>query len=72
MPVNTAQLGTGGGPNTPQGLTGTGSMVTLANATGFTQGQIGLILNASGLSLAWSSGASIYYFGGSTVSAVQA
>jgi len=30
-----------------------------------------LIFNASGLSLAYSSGKSMYFFGGSTVSAVQ-
>ena len=72
MPANTTYLGTGGGPNAGEGQLAPLSIVTLTNATGFVQGQLGLIQNASGMSLAWSSGASIYYFGGSTISGVQA
>ena len=40
--------------------------------SGLTIGQLVLIQNASGFSFAFSSGKSIYYFGGSTLSAVQA
>ena len=47
------------------------SMATYGAASGMTTGQVVLIFNASGLSLAYSSGKSMYFFGGSTVSAVQ-
>jgi len=48
------------------------SMRTFADApSGMTAGQWGLIQNASGFSMFYSSGKSIYYFGGSTLSAVQ-
>ena len=40
--------------------------------SGLTIGQLVLVQNASGFSFAFSSGKSIYYFGGSTLSAVQA
>lgn len=42
-----------------------------ANPSGFTIGQWGFVFNASGLSIFYSSGKSIYFFGGSTLSAVQ-
>ena len=71
MPANTTYLGTGGGPNAGEGQTAPLSIVTLTNATGFVQGQLGLIQNASGFSVFYSSGKSIYYFGGSTLSAAQ-
>jgi len=48
------------------------SLVTLANANGMVLGQIALIFQASGVSWAYSSGATTYFFGGSTLSAVQA
>jgi len=48
------------------------SAKTYADApSGQTIGQWGFIQNASGFSLFYSSGKSIYYFGGSTLSAVQ-
>ena len=47
------------------------SMATYGAASGMTTGQIVVIFNASGLSLAYSSGKSMYFFGGSTISAVQ-
>ena len=40
-------------------------------ASGRTIGQWGFIQNASGFSIFYSSGKSIYFFGGSTLSAVQ-
>lgn len=48
------------------------SMKTYADApSGQTIGQWGFIQNASGLSMFYSSGKSIYYFGGSTLSGLQ-
>lgn len=48
------------------------SLKTFADApSGRTIGQWGFIQNASGMSVFYSSGKSIYYFGGSTLSAVQ-
>jgi hypothetical protein len=48
------------------------SMKTFADApSGQTVGGWGLIQNASGMSMFYSSGKSIYYFGGSTLSAAQ-
>ena len=53
-------------PNVPY------SMKTFADpASGRTLGQWGFIQNASGISVFYSSGASIYFFGGSTLSAAQ-
>ena len=42
------------------------------NPSDMTVGQWGFVQNASGFSVFYSSGASIYFFGGSTLSAVQA
>ena len=42
------------------------------NPGGWVIGQWGFVQNASGFSMAFSSGASIYFFGGSTLSAAQA
>ena len=42
------------------------------NPSSMTVGQWGFVQNASGFSVFYSSGASIYFFGGSTLSAVQA
>ena len=42
------------------------------NPGGWSIGQWGFVQNASGFSMAFSSGASIYFFGGSTLSAAQA
>jgi len=48
------------------------SMKTVADApSGQTVGQWGIIQNASGFSNFYSSGKTIYYWGGSTLSAVQ-
>lgn len=48
------------------------SLKTYADApSGQTTGQWGFVQNASGFSVFYSSGKSIYYFGGSTLSAVQ-
>lgn len=48
------------------------SLKTFADApSGQTIGQWGIIQNASGMSMFYSSGKSIYYWGGSTLSAVQ-
>lgn len=48
------------------------SLKTYADApSGQTIGQWGIIQNASGMSMFYSSGKSIYYWGGSTLSAVQ-
>ena len=48
------------------------SMKTFADApSGWTIGYWGFIQNASGFSIAYSSGKSLYYFGGSTLSIVQ-
>lgn len=48
------------------------SMKTYADApSGMTTGQWGFIQNASGFSVFYSSGKSIYYWGGSTLSAAQ-
>ena len=48
------------------------SMKTYADApSGMTAGQWGFIQNASGFSCFYSSGKSIYYWGGSTLSAAQ-
>ena len=61
-------------PIYPQDLTpdAPNSMLTYADApSGRTIGQWGFIQNASGLSVFYSSGKSIYYWGGSTLSAVQ-
>jgi hypothetical protein len=53
-------------PETPS------SMKTFADApSGETTGQWGIIQNASGMSNFYSSGKTIYYWGGSTLSAVQ-
>ena len=47
-------------------------MKTFADApSGQTIGQWGFIQNASGFSIFYSSGKSIYYWGGSTLSAAQ-
>ena len=51
--------------------TNTLSMLTYGAASGMTRNQLILVFNASGLSLAYSSGASMYFFGGSTISGVQ-
>ena len=62
------------GPPYPQSLNvdDMPSAKTYADApSGQTIGQWGFIQNASGMSLFYSSGKSIYYFGGSTLSAVQ-
>ena len=40
-----------------------------ASISGLTIGQWGFVFNASGLSIAFSSGATAYFFGGSTLSA---
>lgn len=48
------------------------SMATYTAASGLTRGEMVLVLNASGMSLAYSSGRTTYYFGGSTVSEAQA
>lgn len=48
------------------------SMVTAANASGMTTGQLRLVFLASGISLVFSSGASSYVIGQSTQSAAQA
>lgn len=61
-------------PTYPQDLTNDApfSMITYADApSGRTIGQWGFIQNASGFSCFYSSGKSIYYWGGSTLSAVQ-
>jgi len=61
-------------PVYPQDLTPDApySMITYADApSGRTIGQWGFIQNASGFSIFYSSGKSIYYWGGSTLSAVQ-
>lgn len=47
------------------------SMVTVANTTGMTIGQLRLVFQASGVSLMYSSGATVYTVGASAVSAVQ-
>jgi hypothetical protein len=48
------------------------SLKTYADApSGQTTGQWGFVQNASGFSIFYSSGKSIYYFGGSTLSAAQ-
>ena len=62
------------GPPYPQDLAVDApfSMKTYADpASGRTIGQWGFIQNASGLSIFYSSGVSIYFFGGSTISAAQ-
>ena len=51
--------------------TNTLSMLTYGAASGMTRNQLILVFNASGISLAYSSGASMYFFGGSTISGVQ-
>jgi hypothetical protein len=74
MPVNTADLLPGGGPNAPQGLINAGgriSIATVASGAGMGIGELRLVFNASGCSMAYSSGVSMYFFGGSTISAVQ-
>ena len=61
-------------PIYPQDLTpdAPSSTFTYADApSGRTIGQWGFIQNASGFSVFYSSGKSIYYWGGSTLSAVQ-
>ena len=61
-------------PVYPQDLTPDApfSMFTYADApSGRTIGQWGFIQNASGFSVFYSSGKSIYYWGGSTLSAAQ-
>ena len=61
-------------PIYPQDLTpdAPNSMFTYADpASGRTIGQWGFIQNASGISVFYSSGKSIYFFGGSTISAAQ-
>lgn len=74
MTVNTAYLGLGGGPNAPFGLGASffdSAVTTGAAAAGLQAGQLAVVFNASGVSLAWSSGNTVYFFGGSTLSAVQ-
>ena len=48
------------------------SMVTKADASGMTKGQLRIVFAASGISLVYSSGASTYIIGGSATSGAQA
>ena len=48
------------------------SMVTVANSNTMTIGQLRLVFQASGISLVYSSGATVYTVGASAVSAAQA
>ena len=47
------------------------SMKTFASASGMTTNQVRLVMQASGLSIMFSSGATVYTLGASAVSAVQ-